>query len=327
MENLSFNMDNYSILKNKYFRIFLNILDANQVNMQGNKSLSRGFKGEKITVIPRRILHEHTGKELIGNLFITDIGYFPNALDHYRRRPSGCPEFILIYCIEGKGMIQIEGKPHEITPNSFFIIGSSKPHIYYSNRTTPWTIYWVHFTGKSAENIHERFLQLNNGKPVSIPYQQNKVAEFEYILDIYKLGFTDHVFEYSSMLLHKLLGSFIYYSLKSNSKIDTHNDDLVNKITEYLNECIYESIKIEDIEKKFNRSASTLFTLFKNKTGYSLIHFFNLIKIQRACELMNLTPMSIKEISYKLDFQDPLYFSRVFKKYMGTSPSAYRNTL
>lgn len=295
--------------------------------MQKNKSLNRGFKGEKIVVIPRGMLHTQSKRALTNNLFITDIGYFPNALSHYRKRPKGCPEYILIYCIDGKGGIKVDGKYYDLVPNCFYIIEREKAHTYHSNKAHPWTIYWVHFYGASADHIFRRFTELNHSKPVSIPYQQNKIAEFEYILDIYKLGFTEQVFEYSSMLLHKLLGSFIYYSLKSNTKTESFNDALVNNITEYLNERIFESIRIDDIERRFNRSSSTLFTLFKNKTGYSLIHFFNLIKIQKACELMNLTDLSIKEIGYKLDFQDPLYFSRVFKKYMGTSPSAYRKNL
>ncbi|REE02223.1 AraC family transcriptional regulator [Marinoscillum furvescens] len=295
--------------------------------MQKNRALGSGFKGEKIVVIPRGMLHIQNNRALTHHLYITDIGYFPKAVSHYRKRPDGCPEYILIYCIEGKGGIKTGNRNHEMLPNSFFIIEREKAHTYFSHKTQPWTIYWVHFAGTSADHIYERFIGLNQGKPVSIPYQQNKISEFEYIMDTYKLGFTDQVFEYSSMLLHKLLGSFIYYSLKSNTRTESNNDDLVKDITEYLNEKIFESIRIEDIEKRFSRSSSTLFTLFKNKTGYSLIHFFNLIKIQKACELMNLTDLSIKEIGYKLDFRDPLYFSRVFKKYMGTSPSAYRKSL
>ncbi|MEL7118307.1 MAG: AraC family transcriptional regulator, partial [Bacteroidota bacterium] len=130
--------------------------------------------------------------------------------------------------------------------------------------------------------------------------------------------------EYSSMLLHKLIGSFIYYSLKSENTLDLAKEDLVKGITEYLNNNIYDSITLQHLERKFNKSVSSLSAIFKEKTGYSIMHFFSLIKIQKACELINLTNLSIKEISYELNYQDPLYFSRVFKKFMGVSPRAYR---
>lgn len=285
------------------------------------RSLRQGFKGEKMIVIPRKLIKNYANRELISNLYITDIGYFPSALHHFRNRPNGCPEYILIYCIEGQGMIETNNKKFKLTPNSFHIIGQHEKHTYQSNQSMPWSIYWTHFSGRSATYLYKRFSELNSGNPVSIPYQQNKIAEFEYILDLYSLGYTDEVFEYSSMLLHKLIGSFIYYSLKST----TTRDDTVKKIIEFMNEKIYTSLTINDLEQQFGKSASTLFNMFKDKTGYSIMHFFSLIKIQKACELINLTSMSIKEISYKFDYQDPLYFSRVFKKLMGVPPSKYKS--
>ena len=52
--------------------------------------------------------------------------------------------------------------------------------------------------------------------------------------------------------------------------------------------------------------------------------FFNLKKTQKACEYLNYTDLSIKEISYKIGFDDPLYFSRIFKNFMGKSPRNYK---
>ena len=181
--------------------------------------------------------------------------------------------------------------------------------------------------GLNAPYLYQQFTAQNSGAPVFIPFNQNKVSEFDYILDLLKLGYTDQVFEYSSMLLYKLLGSFLYYSLKSENKPDLDKEDLIKKITEFLNANVHNSLSIAEVASEFSRSSSSLFTLFKEKTGYSIMHFFNLIKVQKACELINLTPLSIKEISYQLDYQDPLYFSRVFKKFMGVSPSKYRKGL
>ncbi len=298
-------------------------MQKNHEKTEYQQLLKQGFKGEKMIVVPRKLIKQETTKELVSNLFITDIGYFPKALNHYRRRPSGCAEYILFYCIEGHGKIETEKGKIELSPNSFYIIEKNKWHTYYASRALPWSIYWVHFDGKSARYLHHRFLELNSGNAVAIPYQQNKIAEFDYILNLYNLGYTDQVFEYSSMLLHKLIGSFIFYSLKSTEAIE----DITNEIIQYMNDNIYGSLSISDIEQEFGKSASVLFNMFKNKTGYSMMQFFSLIKIQKACELINLTSMSIKEISFKLDFQDPLYFSRVFKKLMGIPPSEYKKTV
>lgn len=295
--------------------------------VKNNTSIKAGFIGEKMTVIPRGLLKEYSNSDINRDLFLTDIGYFPNALHHFRKRPKGCPEYILIYCIEGNGTVGVDSEAFQLKPNSFLIIESQKSHYYFSDKAKPWSIFWVHFSGNHSKEIYARFAGQNYGKPIIIPFEKNRIAEFEYLIDIFKNGVSKEVFEYSSMLLYKTLGSFIYYSLKSSKRIESNNDLLVDNIINYLNEHIFETITIEEISKTFNKSPSSIFTLFKQKTGHSLIHHFNLLKIQKACELINLTNQSIKEISFQLDFQDPLYFSRLFKKYMGIPPSQYKSNL
>jgi AraC family transcriptional regulator of arabinose operon len=277
-----------------------------------------------MVVIPKRLIRKYSDKEMISNLQLTDIGHFPHASHHFRERPNGCPEYILIYCVEGEGFVTFNGNRYSIRPNSFYIIEQNQPHTYYSNNNDPWSIYWVHFTGSYSASIYKKFWSLSSGNPVFIPFSENKVSEFEYILELFKHGYTDQVFEYSSMLMHKLLGSFIYYSLRSTNGKGAANDSMVKNIIEFLNENMHKSLTVQDIAHEFHKSPSTLFSLFKNKTGYSIMHFYSLIKVQKASEMMNFTNLSIKEISYKLDFQDPLYFSRVFKKFMGMPPSQYR---
>ncbi|TRX50244.1 helix-turn-helix domain-containing protein [Fulvivirga sp. M361] len=291
-----------------------------------SRQLKSGFKGEKMIVVPRGTTRKYSSHELVSNLYLTDIGFFPKALNHFRDRPLGCLEYILIYCLEGRGKIKTKNKKYKLEPNTFFIIEKDKPHQYASDGKDPWSIYWIHFKGINAAYLYKKFEKHNNSKPIFIPFHQNKVAEFEYLLDLFKMGYTDQIFEYSSMLLHKLLGSFIYYSIKSNDHNDRSRDDLAKQITEYLNSNIYNTLTMNDIISEFGKSSSTLFTIFKERTGYSIMYFFSLIKIQKACELMNLTTLSIKEISYQLDYQDPLYFSRVFKKFMGVSPREYKKS-
>ncbi|MEM6395137.1 MAG: AraC family transcriptional regulator [Bacteroidota bacterium] len=289
-----------------------------------SKSIRSGFQGEKMVVVPKGLFTRVKEHQLLSCLYLTDIGFFPRATDHYRKRKRGSGEYILIYCIDGRGVVELNGIKHQLKPNSFFIIERKKPHTYYAHKMDPWSIYWIHFKGSHAPYLYDRFVTQSEGNPILIPYEQNKIAEFEYLLGLFQLGYTNQVLEYATMMLHNLIGSFIYYSVKSRSKREIANDDLVKRIIKFLNDKITESIKLKDLELHFKKSNTALYKIFKEKTGYSIMHFFGLIKVQKACELMNLTNQSIKEISFGLGFQDPLYFSRVFKKYMGVSPKQYR---
>ena len=66
--------------------------------------------------------------------------------------------------------------------------------------------------------------------------------------------------------------------------------------------------------------------LFKKKTGHSPLTYFNLLKIQQSCQLLDTTDMKINQICYKIGIEDTYYFSRLFSKIMGMSPREYRKS-
>ena len=71
--------------------------------------LKDGFPGEIMYVVPRPVLDKARSHPLVSPLTPTDIGWFPSARFHYRERPAGAPEHILIYCAEGSGWCEIDG--------------------------------------------------------------------------------------------------------------------------------------------------------------------------------------------------------------------------
>jgi AraC-like DNA-binding protein len=64
--------------------------------------------------------------------------------------------------------------------------------------------------------------------------------------------------------------------------------------------------------------------LFKQKTGFAPMEYFNQLKVQKACQYLLFTDLRIKEIAEQLGMEDPYYFSRMFKGVMGLSPKEYR---
>lgn len=85
--------------------------------------IKEGFKGERAIVLPAFLIEELKQDPLGSELYITDIGYYPHACFHYRKRNTEeATEFILIYCMEGEGWFELDKHRYVVTANQFFIL-------------------------------------------------------------------------------------------------------------------------------------------------------------------------------------------------------------
>ena len=199
----------------------------------------------------------------------------------------------------------------KITPNSYHILPKNEPHEYRSDTDDPWSIYWMHFNGKATGQLYQRYLEQRNTNG-SVSYESHRIDLFNEIFNMYKSEYTIPKLEFANILALQFISTFIYSS-KEIAVESTLHTNLINSIIDFLNENLDKTFKADEIAEQFKCSPSYLFNLFKKRTGYSIIHFFNLKKIQKACEYLKYTELSIKQISYKVGIQDPLYFSRTFK--------------
>jgi AraC-like DNA-binding protein len=65
-------------------------------------------------------------------------------------------------------------------------------------------------------------------------------------------------------------------------------------------------------------------SLFRHQTGMAPIEYFIHLRIRGACRLLDTTTLTVREIGYRVGYEDPYYFSRMFRKLMGLSPRQYR---
>ena len=69
---------------------------------------------------------------------------------------------------------------------------------------------------------------------------------------------------------------------------------------------------------------AALYAVFSRRTGYAPVYYFNQLKIQQASTYLDFTDLKITQICPRLGIDDPYYFSRLFRKHMGMSPSDYK---
>jgi len=96
------------------------------------------------------------------------------------------------------------------------------------------------------------------------------------------------------------------------------------KVIYYMRENIENNLSLEQMAKHFNFSSSHFSSIFQEETKMSPIKYFISLKIEKACQYLELSHLKICDIHLKLGFQDAAYFSRMFSRMMGISPSKYR---
>jgi AraC-like DNA-binding protein len=114
------------------------------------------------------------------------------------------------------------------------------------------------------------------------------------------------------------------YNDKFNLSEKMHGTDPVESSISFMQQHISNLLSLEEIARSVNFSASHYSAIFRKKTGFAPIEYFNHLKIQRACQYLHFTDLRVKEIADKLGIEDPYYFSRLFTKLMGVSPNSYR---
>ncbi|OWW24570.1 hypothetical protein B4Q04_14730 [Zobellia sp. OII3] len=284
------------------------------------------FTGQKMLVLHKKPLKILRKNQFTRGLYVTDVGYFPKAQYHYRERPEGCPEYILIFCAKGKGWIEIEGKRHNLSENQFSIIPKNAPHKYGADYTDPWTIYWIHFNGENTDHFINPFVYPRTLIKTPNSRLRERAYLFEEIYYTLEAGNSLNNLEYSSVLLINLLGSFKYHSLFTQTKTSLNNDPVSIAIA-LMKENIQKKLSIHEIASSSGLSVSHFCLLFKKKTSHTPIEHFTFLKMQRACHLLDFSTLRINEIAIDIGYDDPYYFTRVFKRVMGKSPSAYRDNI
>ena len=112
----------------------------------------------------------------------------------------------------------------------------------------------------------------------------------------------------------------IYQSFQQN---EGHYKNDVAKTIAYIEENYMHRLTLASISANVNLSSSYLCRVFKSEVGISITNYLNNLRIRKAATLIKEQALSLKEISAMVGIDDQLYFSRLFKKCMGISPSEY----
>jgi len=281
-----------------------------------------GFDEKKLFRLPRRAEQRMLDRGFTRDLVVTDVGYYPRAEKHLVEREDGVSSDILVFCLSGRGWISSGGRRREVAAMDVFWIPAGEAHAYGAHDSDPWQIYWVHAYGRAVGDLLS-WTPLGKGRRMTSFANANALRrQFNTLLQRLERGFGDHTllemsrfFVSLAMLLH----------VEAGPEKELEQRERIEKSMDRMRQTLSAPLTLDDYAQTAGFSVSQFSHLFKRHFGTSPMAYFVELRIQRGKEYLDSSNLSVKEIAWKLGFEDQLYFSRIFKKVTGVSPSIYRS--
>ncbi len=250
------------------------------------------------------------------------MGYYPAARDHRMRRDRH-DDNLLIYCVGGHGLARAGDWRGEVGAGEVLLLPRGTPHTYEAAAGDPWSIYWVHFRGDEAQAFND-YLGYREGEPPlwRAGLAPPLAARFDDLMTAQRTGYSARAFIHAANQLRQLL-TYTALEIRHAEASGQQSFDLAT-VQRFMREHIGQPLDLDTLAAVANLSRYHFSAKYKALTGYSPIRHFLNMKMEHACQLLDASALSVTAVAAALGYDDPLYFSRQFRKTVGLSPRAYR---
>jgi len=236
----------------------------------------------------------------------------------------------ITYVVGGTAVYVINGTEYTIKEGDLLCIPKDSERSAISHMANNFECYAVNFRLFSFEDAEASAEIITLGQEVDIPLPLiSPVGIHEGIVSLYKRlnenwlrrrpGYIMRGCALFMLILQRFVEMLLY-------EVDTHQfDSRVKAAIRFITDNYAESISITDAAKEVHLTPNYLGILFKQETGVTFRDYLNTIRLNQAEDMLRAGEGSITEIAHKCGFKDVFYFSRLFKKFKGATPSSVQS--
>ena len=248
---------------------------------------------------------------------VNNFGYYKDIEQMELHREKGRKDYQLIYVKKGEIIVGEKGKERSLSSGGICLFRPTEAQIYRISCIAT-TFFWIHFSGKEAAEMLAFFKEQI--------YNVGAFSDFENYCRI-NLEEQSIAKDFSKLLYE---GRLIALMAKIGERIfgDNKKEGDIAKIRPALAAMQSENqtaLQNQELAKLCGFSKYYFIKLFTEIMGKTPQQYHASLVVDKGCYLLTNTEYTINEISRLCGVEDSLYFSRLFKKHTGVSPSRYRN--
>ena len=235
---------------------------------------------------------------------------------------KGRRDYQILYVANGKTHFWFDGR-EEIVSTGHMVLYKPEEiqkYVYYLEDNPE--VFWIHFTGRDVKNIlayHGISLDEHVFYCGVLPDYKALFRKIIQELQLCRYGYEDYI---ASLFNDILL--LVDRQQHEQKKATGNVQEQIERAAAYFNENYNTKISIDDYAESLHISTNWFIHNFKQYAGMSPAQYILSLRMVNAQSLLERTTYNIKEISEIVGYENPLYFSRVFKKEIGKSPAQYR---
>lgn len=260
------------------------------------------------------------------HLFVNSCGYVKLLTKNFAiSRDKGRLDYQIIYIIKGKCLIRMDNDSLWINEGNMILYKPNQPQYYSYFFKDSTEVYWIHFSGYGAtEYLSKLDLLKNTIYPIVF---DNKCTElFRMIMNEMQIQKPLYSQQASSYFYELLVTISRLINFSNESHPEMLKDDF-KKVIELMHFKYNENHPISFYANECNLSLYRFMHKFKELTGMAPLEYLTRVRVEIAKNLLLNSSLSISDVSSIIGYENPLYFSRVFKKETGVSPRFYNKQI